>query len=143
MKVKFNIINMVKEDSLYNNGLKPIIFSQRNYQKTGKGWFRGGSNISYAKNDYKRNIQAWAQRFHSYIGLQRETMTKEQKNKTFYTLNFSYTFEYENDSVYFAHCFPYTYSDLVSDMRSLEEKALVSNWCRIERPMRSYLGNKI
>lgn len=130
---------MVKEDSLYNNGLKPIIFSVKNHQRTGKSWFRGGSNISYAKNDYKRNIQAWAQRFHSYIGLQRETMTKEQKNKTFYTLNFSYTFEHENDSVYFAHCFPYTYSDLASDMKSLEEKTAMSNCCIVERPLRSYL----
>lgn len=33
-------------------------------------------------------------------------------NLLFYTLSFSYTFKYENDTVYFSQCYPYTYSDL-------------------------------
>ena len=28
MKVKFNIVNLFKENSLYENGLRPVIFSE-------------------------------------------------------------------------------------------------------------------
>lgn len=31
---------------------------------------------------------------------------------TTYTLSFKVNFIYENDTIYIAHCFPYTYSDL-------------------------------
>jgi len=34
------------------------------------------------------------------------------KNKYFYQLQFSYTFDNFDDKVYFAYCFPYTFSHL-------------------------------
>ena len=45
------------------------------------------------------------------------------KRKTvgnYYTLNFSVKFTYEGDTVYFAHCYPYTYSDLTRYLNRLE-----------------------
>jgi hypothetical protein len=30
----------------------------------------------------------------------------------FFTLTFTYTFDNPNDTVYFAYCYPYTYTDL-------------------------------
>ena len=35
---------------------------------------------------------------------------KIKKTKTYNTLKFSYKFEHDNDTVYFAQSFPYTYS---------------------------------
>jgi len=32
--------------------------------------------------------------------------------QTFYSLSFEVTFKYDMDTVYFAHCYPYTYTDL-------------------------------
>ena len=32
--------------------------------------------------------------------------------KTLHTLTFKYTFTYENDTVFFAHFYPYTFTDL-------------------------------
>lgn len=46
------------------------------------------------------------------------------KRKTvgnYYTLTFSIKFPYENDTVYFAHCYPYTYSDLQRYLNRLDQ----------------------
>jgi hypothetical protein len=44
---KFNIINMVKSDSLYQDGMQPLVFSEKDSVAHGKMWKRNGSNISY------------------------------------------------------------------------------------------------
>jgi len=48
--VKINIINLQKTDSLFNYGMKPCIFSEMEWNKTKKGWFRGGNHIRYFRN---------------------------------------------------------------------------------------------
>ena len=37
----------MKPDSLYNHGMRPIVYSETEAKKNGKGWFRGGSDICY------------------------------------------------------------------------------------------------
>ncbi len=41
------------------------------------------------------------------------------KGQYYYTLTFSYQFKYDEDVVYFAHSFPYTYSTLVEYMNQV------------------------
>jgi hypothetical protein len=90
-KVRFNIVNLLKYESLYNNGLKPLVHSVKSGQ-----WRRDGSSISY----YQNSIST-------------------PKKTFFYTLTFSYTFLEPDDTVYFAHCYPYTYSTLMQELRGL------------------------
>ena len=40
-KVRFNICNLVKDDSLFSYGLKPLVFSEKEYSR-GLGWYRAG-----------------------------------------------------------------------------------------------------
>ena len=47
MKVKFNILNFIKPKSLFNEGMKVLIHSEKSLAETEKGWFRGGDDISY------------------------------------------------------------------------------------------------
>ena len=54
MRIKFNMLNYIKPKSLYNEGMKVLIFSQKNYEQYGQGWFRGGEDISYFQNNYRR-----------------------------------------------------------------------------------------
>jgi hypothetical protein len=54
MKITFNIINMAKPDSLYNYGMKVLVFSDYDNKVSGKGWLRGGDKISYTENHFKR-----------------------------------------------------------------------------------------
>jgi cytosolic carboxypeptidase protein 2/3 len=85
----FKIINMVKPDSLYNHGMKVLSFSIKTRDIHQAGWRRVGKNISYTQNNYKR-----------------------KGSGNYYTLSFTVTFDYDHDSVFFAHCFPYTFTDL-------------------------------
>jgi chorismate synthase len=57
--------------------------------KKGRGWVRGGTDICYYQNSMKRKTAGY-----------------------YYTLTFSHTFEYDQDVAYFAHSYPYTYTDL-------------------------------
>jgi len=41
--------------------------------------------------------------------------------KSYYTLTFTYNFKNDEDTVYFAHCYPYTYSDLKGYLTKLCE----------------------
>ena len=65
-----------------------------------QGWIRGGEDISYYQNNYKREHQTNYQRC--------------------FTMTFAYTFEYDDDSVYFAYSLPYTYSDLNDDLCAIQ-----------------------
>lgn len=79
----FNIVNFVKDKSLYNAGLRPLIYSEQ--EARGRhdctGWYRTGSKCVY----YQRGAR--------------------------YALTFETTFKYQGDTCFFAHCYPYTYSD--------------------------------
>jgi hypothetical protein len=38
----FNVVNFTKNDSLFNYGMSPAMFSTFLQEKKGTGWFRGG-----------------------------------------------------------------------------------------------------
>lgn len=88
--LRFSIVNLIKSDSLFNYGMKPTVFSKVRYERRNIGWIREGQKISYEPNQIKR----------------------ECKETHFYTLNFEYKFQHDDDTVYFSHSYPYTYSDL-------------------------------
>lgn len=88
LSVRFNMLNLCKPDSLFNEGMRVLVYSEKKAEEEDIGWFRGGYNIAY----YQNGIRA---------------------KKSYYTLTFTYDFEYDDDSVFFAYCYPYTYTDLM------------------------------
>lgn len=83
LKVRFNMLNLAKPDSLFNNGMKPLIYSEEKARNENIGWFRDGFDIGYYANGIKReNIKNY---------------------KSYYTLTFTYEFPYDKDTVYFAY----------------------------------------
>lgn len=92
--IKFNILNFTKKDSLFNYGMKVLMYSNKKYKDMNVGWFRDGVDINYYPNNIVRTA----------------------KGDSFYTLTFTYDFPYDNDSVLFAYCFPYTYSEMIKDL---------------------------
>lgn len=103
LKVRFNIINLGKKDSLYNEGMKVLIYSEID-NMINPGWVRGGYDISYYCNGIRR----------------------PGSSKLFYTMTFTYEFAHSEDNVFFAYSFPYTYSDLMQDIQTLEDNPYVS-----------------
>ena len=86
---KFNIINLIKPESSYNQGMKPLFYSKREADhESGIGWSRDGDNICYYQNSMKKKGGGF-----------------------YFTLTFTATFKYDDDEVFLAHCYPYTYSD--------------------------------
>lgn len=106
--VRFNLNNLVKLDSLYNEGLKPCVYSLKEHQATGLGWHRAGSSVAYFKSQELR----------------------PGSQQSYYTLTFVYEFKHPQDTVYFAHCYPYTYSDLEAFLREIE--LTHSEICRVD-----------
>jgi cytosolic carboxypeptidase protein 2/3 len=93
-KVRFNITNLMKYESLYNEGMKPLTFSAN---RPGL-WTRDCTLVCYFKNKQPRNDPA----------------------RNFYTLTFTYTFEDPTDTVFFAYSYPYGHSDLMRYLESLQ-----------------------
>jgi len=76
---------------MFNYGMKVSVYSDRKAELGQMGWHRACTDISYFKNQVRKDFN----------------------NSRFYnTLTFTYEFEHDNDTVFFAYCFPYTYSDL-------------------------------
>ncbi len=50
---RFNLVNMMKPDSTYAMGMKPLIYSVKEAEKGNIGWQRDGYNIAYYQNARK------------------------------------------------------------------------------------------
>lgn len=87
---KMNIVNLIKPDSLYNHGMRPLIYSKKEAETKFQGWHRTGQDVRY------------------FASKKRATLVNQVQ---FYTLSFHIELHYDKDVVYLAHCYPYTYSD--------------------------------
>ena len=47
MKIKFNILNMYKESSLYKNGMRIVMYSTKESATNNVSWHRAGESIDY------------------------------------------------------------------------------------------------
>lgn len=120
LTVRFNIVNMMKSDALYNYGMKPAVYSEReNVSTCGHGtsstigWKHAGDFVCYFKNSK------------SYMKKRKDKVSRSK----YYTLSFTYTFE-GPDTVYFAHCFPYTYTMLETFLNTLETDRRIASFLR-------------
>lgn len=50
-KNRLSIVNMVKSGSLYNEGMRPLMYSDIDATESKIGWRRCGENIAYFKNE--------------------------------------------------------------------------------------------
>jgi cytosolic carboxypeptidase protein 2/3 len=124
-KYRFTICNFLKSDSLYNMGMKPIMYSEYDAENKKLGWRRWGTDIKYYRNNAKSE---------DYSG----------NSRTFYSL--TWTCEFPNDQhdvYYFAHCYPYTYSDLQDYIKYIQEDPVKSKYCKIKVLCRSLAENLI
>ncbi|XP_034933704.1 cytosolic carboxypeptidase 2 [Chelonus insularis] len=116
---RLSIVNLCKEDSLYNEGLKPLLYSNKDADMNSVGWRRCGENISYYKND----------------------SSDEEKEK--HTLTFNITFPHDQDTVYLAHCYPYTYSDLQEYLVKLSSDPVKTKFTKLRLLCRTLAGNSV
>ncbi|CAB3370016.1 Hypothetical predicted protein [Cloeon dipterum] len=122
---RLSIVNLMKQDSLYLHGMRPLMYSSKKAEMKKIGWHRVGDNITYFKND-----------------LQREYRTDEEESPCF-TLTFTLYFPYDQDTVYVAHCYPYTYSTLQEYLLNLQNHPVKSEYTKLRLLCRSLAGNNV
>ena len=122
--VRFNILNLCKPDSLYNEGMKILVYSERMAAHKDIGWHRDGINIGYYGNGLKRSEKGGVAR-------------------TYFTHTFSYNFQYQHDTVYFAYSYPYTYTDMIEDLNRIMADPIKASFCARKTLCESLAGNKV
>ena len=54
---RFNIVNLMKPDSTYKIGMRPLIYSVKEAEANKIGWQRDGCNIAYYQSARKKKVQ--------------------------------------------------------------------------------------
>ncbi|XP_078270860.1 cytosolic carboxypeptidase 2 [Rhinoraja longicauda] len=116
---RFTIVNLMKHTSLYNLGLKPLLYSEGEAQLRQVGWHRVGKDIRY----YNNNLS--------------------QEGRSLFSLTWTCQFPHSNDTCFFAHSYPYTYSDLQRYLNSIASDPIRSHYCKLRVLCRSLAGNLV
>ncbi|KAJ8020790.1 Cytosolic carboxypeptidase 3 [Holothuria leucospilota] len=98
---KFNIVNLLKKDSLYNHGMRPLFYSEGLANSKGIGWHRMGHHITYSRN----------------YNLSRNPLLHPEI--AYYMLVWQMEFPEENDVCFLTHCYPFTFTDLCEHLDTI------------------------
>ncbi|CAF4100629.1 unnamed protein product [Adineta steineri] len=119
-RYRFTIVNFFKSSSLYSNGMRPLMYSVHDAENNKIGWRRWGEEIVY----YRNNLTA-----------------PDNPSANMYSLTWTCKFPNDNDTYYFAHCYPYTYSDLQDYLNGIQGDRVKSQYCKQKVLCRSLAGN--
>ncbi|NWH63440.1 CBPC2 carboxypeptidase, partial [Geococcyx californianus] len=114
---RFTITNLAKPKSLYSMGMRPLFYSQHDAQSCGIGWRRIGADVHY------------------YHGGGEELAG--------FHLSWTFHFPHDADTCFFAHSYPYTYSELQRYLRALAQDPQRSRYCTVQALCRSLAGNTV
>lgn len=120
---RFSIVNFMKPDSLYNYGMKPLMYSEKDALQKKIGWRRCGISIKY----YRNNL----------------TYDTSKGDRPFYSLTWTTDVPHKGDTVYFSHCYPYTYTDLQDYLLDLSNDPVKSKICKQRVLCRTLAGNLV
>uniref|UniRef100_G3T4A3 AGBL carboxypeptidase 3 n=1 Tax=Loxodonta africana TaxID=9785 RepID=G3T4A3_LOXAF len=104
---RFTIVNFTKPASLYNRGMRPLFYSEKEAKVHNIGWKRIGDQIKYYKNN---------------LG---------QDGRHYFSLTWTFQFPHNKDTCYFAHCYPYTYTNLQDYLSGINNDPVRSKFCKI------------
>ncbi|XP_051819808.1 cytosolic carboxypeptidase 2 isoform X7 [Antechinus flavipes] len=116
---RFTIVNLLKPKSLYTTGMKPLLYSEVDARTQNVGWRRAGDEIKY----YRK--------------------AAEEGQPTFYCLTWTVRFPHDQDTCYFAHFYPYTYTDLQYYLLTVTNNPTQSQFCKLRTLCRSLAGNTV
>ncbi|XP_045351699.1 cytosolic carboxypeptidase 3 isoform X10 [Leopardus geoffroyi] len=104
---RFTIINFTKPASLYSRGMRPLFYSEKEAKAHNIGWQRIGDQIKYYRNN------------------------QGQEGRHYFSLTWTFQFPHNKDTCYFAHCYPYTYTNLQEYLSSINNDSVRSKFCKI------------
>ncbi|NXY84212.1 CBPC3 carboxypeptidase, partial [Alcedo cyanopectus] len=116
---RFTIVNFTKCNSLYQHGLRPLLYSETDAKKHHVGWRRTGDEIKYYRNN------------------------AGEGRCRYFSLTWTFQFPHDRDTCYFAHCYPYTYSNLQEYLVGISKDPVKSTFCKIDALCHSLAGNVV
>ncbi|CAF98247.1 unnamed protein product, partial [Tetraodon nigroviridis] len=132
---RFTITNLMKSSSLYSQGMRPLLYSERAAEEKSVGWRRAGSDIRY----FRSCSQVEEPRPPAHI---REG-NNSGHSATLHSLTWTVQFPYDRDTCYLAHCYPYTYSHLQRYLRAVASNPAVASYCTLRVLCHSLAGNAV
>uniref|UniRef100_A0A8C7ED30 Peptidase M14 domain-containing protein n=3 Tax=Nothoprocta perdicaria TaxID=30464 RepID=A0A8C7ED30_NOTPE len=87
--------------------MRPLLYSEADAKKHNVGWRRTGNEIKYYRNSAGRG------------------------GRQYFSLTWTFQFPHNRDTCYFAHCYPYTYSNLQDYLVSISKDPVKSKFCKI------------
>ena len=100
--------------------MQPLIYSAQ-AALDGVGWRRGGREVTYFENGVTR---------------------RDREKGSHSTMSFVWTCEHDSDLLYFAMCYPYTYTDLRSYLSRVQADPLRARHVRRQRLSLTIAGNE-
>lgn len=119
--------------------MRPLMYSTTDANNNNIGWRRCGENIAYFRND-DNNVYS-TRNYHQV--LIDDFDDDDSGTMCSYTLTFTVEFQHDNDTVYFAHSYPYTYSDLQDYLMNIQRHPVKSKFCKLRLLCRSLAGNNV
>lgn len=116
--LNFIFNNLEKTDSMFNLGMRPLLFSPQAADRHGAGWRRTGSKVSYFENPFTKPT----------CTTNNSDQGSTSKTMPCYTFHVEFTVPdifRESDTIYMAYCFPYTYSNLLTDLEDISRRTCV------------------
>lgn len=89
--------------------MRPLYYSVKEAKSRNIGWQRCGEDIAYYSNNLPKTKIYGEKNANTTSGA--NVGISNSGPSTFYTMSFKTQFKYDDDEVYFAYCYPYTYSD--------------------------------
>ena len=118
----FKIVNFEKVNSQFSSGMQPLIFSRKSFSEHNLGWYRVGTMIYYGDSDYNKRT------------MDTNTIIK------LHSLTFELNFPFDNDECFLAYHYPYTYTNLLNDIRLWENTSVANLYFKIDTLCYSYTG---
>ncbi|XP_034071862.1 cytosolic carboxypeptidase 2 isoform X3 [Gymnodraco acuticeps] len=122
---RFTIVNLMKSSSLYVQGMRPLLYSERAAKEKGVGWQRTGANIRYYRN------------------CQQVEEDNNSDTPPLFSLTWTLQFPSDSDTCYLAHCYPYTYSHLQRYLRRVSSNPAFASYCSLRVLCHSLAGNAV
>ncbi|XP_053310385.1 cytosolic carboxypeptidase 3-like [Spea bombifrons] len=116
---RFTIVNFRKPNSLYSQGMRPLMYSETEAKTRRIGWHRVGDDIKY----YNNNLR--------------------QYESSYYSVSWSFMFPHDMDTCYFAYSYPYTYSNLQDYLARIAKDPKKTKYCNIRVLCQSLAGNRV
>ncbi|CAD5205860.1 unnamed protein product [Bursaphelenchus okinawaensis] len=150
----FEVINCLKNTSMFSKGMQPVMFSVAEAQQGRPGWVRCGQAVCYYRNLYvpPTNGSSSSGSETEKTTTRRRTLSENNKkgkecdkeNKSYFSIRFSIRFRHAADVCYIAYHFPYTYSYLQATLeRHLSEVNSNSIYVRSDRLTTTLAGNPV